>query len=402
MTTLGYRELVNRDVLAWVVVSLVGKLPLAMAPLAMVFLTRELPGGYALGATLAAVYVVGEVLGAALLGLLLDTARLRGQLSAGLAVGAVAFGVLAFAQSMWLLVAAAFLAGAGPSTTPGGLRAVLLGLLPDDHVPRAMSMEAMLTQVTWAVAPALVTVVALGVAPQAPAVVAASGTAIAAWLVWILPRGHVTSRKGSATTRTVLSAWPIYLISAAALAQLAVAELVLPALLEYRGIAVGWAGVLLTGFAACSAVGALVYGWRRWPGGLRAQGFVLLVITAACVVFVALGTSLLVIAIALLAAGLFQSGVLVTRSLVLRERLPVGAHAAGFSMMYAVTGVGYGLTASAAAWVLGHGTPEWAVLGGVAITLVLTAISALAERRQRADQRVTHPRSGSTAATTPP
>ena len=42
----------------------------------------------------------------------------------------------------------------------------------------------------------------------------------------------------------------------------------------------------------------------------------------------------------------------------------------------------YGLTAVVAAWALDVGSPIWAVFGGVAVTLVLTAVSAAAERRQ--------------------
>ncbi len=378
----GYRDLANRDVLTTAVVTVAAKLPMSMTPLMMVFLTRNLPGGYVLAASLTAVYVLGEVLGAGVLGLLLDPSRMRGQLSAGLLVGAGAFTTLALTSNVTVMVVAAFVAGAGPSTTPGGLRAMLLGLVPDALVPKAMGFDAMITQVVWAVAPALVTVLALSVDRRAPVVVSVSLIVVAAWLVFILPRGHVTSRSGTAKVRVVASAWPIYLVSAAALAQLAVAELVLPALLEHRGIGIGWTGPLLTGFAACSALGAVLYGLRPWPGSLRAQGLVLLVITATCVGAVALFPNLPGIAGALLAAGLFQSGVLVTRSLALRERLPVGAHAAGFSMMYAVTGAGYGLTAVVAAWALDVGSPVWAVLGGVTVTLVLTAISAAAERRQ--------------------
>ncbi|MCR3752962.1 MFS transporter [Lentzea californiensis] len=378
----GYRDLANRDVLACAVVTVAAKLPMSMTPLMMVFLTRGLPGGYVLAASLVAVYVLGEVLGAALLGLFLDPSRMRGQLSVGLLVGAGAFTTLALTQNVTVLAIAAFVAGAGPSTTPGGLRAMLLGLVPDALVPKAMGFDAMITQVVWAVAPALVTVLALSVDHRAPVVVSVSLVVVAAWLVFILPRGHVTSRSGTAKPRVVASAWPIYLVSAAALVQLAVAELVLPALLEHRGIGIGWIGPLLMGFAACSALGAVLYGLRPWPGTFRTQGLVLLVVTATCVGALALFPNLPGIAGALLAAGLFQSGVLVTRSLALRERLPVGAHAAGFSMMYAVTGAGYGLTAVVAAWAMDVGSPVWAVFGGVAVTLVLTAVSAAAEHRQ--------------------
>ena len=77
----GYRDLANRDVLACAVVTVAAKLPMSMTPLMMVFLTKDLSGGYVLAASLTAVYVLGELLGAGLLGLLLDPSRMRGQLA---------------------------------------------------------------------------------------------------------------------------------------------------------------------------------------------------------------------------------------------------------------------------------------------------------------------------------
>src|SRR5262249_23145392 len=145
--------------------------------------------------------------------------------------------------------------------------------------------------------------------------------------------------------RTLAGGWPIYLTSAAALSLIATAELVLPALLEQRHLHVGWAGPLLTAFAAVSAIGSFCYGLRTWPGSVRAQSLVFLLVTAASVCLVALLPGLPGIAVGLLAAGLFQSCVLVTRNLSLRDRLPESAHAAGYSVMYAVQGVGYSLTA---------------------------------------------------------
>ncbi|MCZ9341697.1 hypothetical protein NGM37_28450, partial [Streptomyces sp. TRM76130] len=94
---------------------------------------------------------------------------------------------------------------------------------------------------------------------------------------------------------------------------------------------------------------------------------------------------------ALLLAGVFQSGVMVTRSLSLRERLPEDAHAAAYSVMYAVQGVGYSATASLSAVALDLATPSVAILGGVAITLVITAVSAFAERGPRPCTRADPP-----------
>ncbi|MFI0507502.1 MFS transporter [Streptomyces albogriseolus] len=375
----------TRELLLWALISLASKAPVAMAPLALVFLSRESPGGYTLGASLASAYVLGEVVGAPLLGTRLSRGRMRRELSAGLLAGALAFGALPLAHSAPspVLLALAFLAGAAPAACPGGLRASLTKLVSDDLVPRALSAEATLTQCIWAAAPGLVVLLALQVHPGAPLLLGAVLAATASLLLLRLPEPQAPEparRTATPMTRTLLSGWPVYLTSAAAMAMLATAELVLPALLEERHIAVGWSGPLLAGFALASAAGALCYGLRTWPGSARVQSLILLAVTAACVCLITLLPGLGGIAVALLLAGVFQSGVMVTRNLSLREHLPEHAHAAGYSVMYAVQGVGYSVTASLSAVALDLASPSAAILSGVAITLLITAVSAFAER----------------------
>ncbi|MBO0880000.1 MAG: hypothetical protein J2P17_06455 [Mycobacterium sp.] len=380
---MGYQRLVAPSVLIWSIVSIVGKLPITMAPLGLVFLVRETPGGYVLGATLAASYVLGEVAGAAGQGMWLRQHRIRSHLAIGFTIGAMAFAGLALMPlaSAPVLIALAFLAGAGPAASPGGLRSLLTGMVEEAEVPQALSVEVMLSQVVRAGAPALVVLMATNMSPVAPVALAAASTGSAALLVHLLPASGAeqSAQRSEGRWRTVMSGWPIYLTSAAAMSLLATAELVLPALLDYRGIPVSWAGPMLTAFAVASVIGAFCYGLRAWPGSARGQALVFLVVTSGCVALVALlpGAG---IAVALLAAGLFQSGILVTRNLALREQLPTDLHAPAYSVMYAVQGVGYSLTATAAAAVLSHAAPSTAILGGVAITLALTAVSWLAER----------------------
>jgi predicted MFS family arabinose efflux permease len=166
------------------------------------------------------------------------------------------------------------------------------------------------------------------------------------------------------------------------MALLALAELVLPALLAQRSIAVGWAGPLLAGFSIASALGATAYGLRaRWPGSLRAQSFAFQLAVAACVAVIATAASPPWIAVGLLVAGVFQSGVMVTRNLSLREALPPSAHAAAYSMLYAAVGVGYATSAALAGVVQAAATPSIAVLSGVGLALVLMAASAWGEWR---------------------
>ncbi|TWF93845.1 MFS transporter [Saccharopolyspora dendranthemae] len=381
-----YRDLMTPELLLWGLIALASKAPVAMAPLALVFFSRATPGGYALGATLASAYVLGEVVGAPLLGSRLGRGRMRPQLVIGLLCGAVAFGalpLLATGSPGWV-IATAFLAGAGPAACPGGIRSLLTRLVGDRDVARALSAEAMLTQITWAVAPALVVLLALQVHPGAPLVLCALLALLAGGL---LLRLHEPATQSTATraptsmSRAVMAGWPVYLTSAAAMAMLATAELVLPALLEDRAIAVGWSGPLLAAFALASAFGAFCYGLRRWPGAVEAQSLVFLTATACCVTLIVLLPGVAGIAVGLMLAGVFQAGVMVTRNLSLRQQLPEQAHAAAYSMMYAVQGAGYSLTATLSAVALQVATPATAVIGGVAVTLVITAICAVAERR---------------------
>lgn len=73
--------------------------------------------------------------------------------------------------------------------------------------------------------------------------------------LWLLPAdwgADDTSgedRTGASLLRLLTGAWPVYVMGAASLALLGLAELVLPAMLEQRGVGVGWSGPLLTGMA---------------------------------------------------------------------------------------------------------------------------------------------------------
>jgi hypothetical protein len=389
----SYGQLATRPMLNWAFVSICARLPVAMAPLALVFLVRQRPGGYALGAGLAAAYVIGEVAGAAVLGPRLTPRRARFQLAAGLALGACSFaglGLLPHAP-VPVLGILAVLAGAAPAATSGGLRTLLTAQLPDRLVVKALSAESILTYGVWTAAPALTVALALSIAASLPLVLAGVLMAAAACGMRGLPAGweaDSVDREVASMVQTLAGAWPIYLTGAASISLLALAELVLPALLKQRSIGVGWAGLLLAGFSIASALGAALYGLRgRWPGTMRVQSLVLLLGVTTCVILAATVPSLVWIAAALLVAGLLQSGVQLTRNLSLREALPSSAHAAAYSVMYAATGAGYAASAILAGAVQSAASPSVAILAGAGLTLLLTAASALGELRPRRQKR---------------
>jgi hypothetical protein len=394
---MSYRDLASRPVLNWALVFTGARLPVAAAPLALVFLARERPGGYALGAALAAAYVIGEVAGAAVLGPRLNPQRARRQLAAGLTLGACSFaglGLLPHADPVVLAVLAV-LAGAAPAAAPGGLRTLLTAQLPEELVAKALSAESVLTNCVWTAAPALTVGIALRITASGPLVLAAVLMTASAAGMRALPAGRGTDsgdREGISKTRALTRAWPIYLTAAAAMSLLALAELALPALLGQRAIGVGWAGPLLAGFSIASIFGTALYGTRRsWPGSLRTQSLVLLTAMTACVTLAATAPSLAWIAAALALTGLLEPGVQLSRTLSLREALPPSAHAAGYSVMYAAAGAGYAVTAALTGAVQHAASPSAAILAGAGLTLILTAASAsrelVSQRRRAATSR---------------
>lgn len=381
---MSYREVMTKDVVRWGVVAIGARMPVAAAPLAVVFLVRERPGGYAFGAVLAAVYVVGEIIGAPLLGVRLRAERARPQLAVGLGVGALAFaglGALSHTHPV-VLGFLAFVAGAAPAAATGGLRALLNSVVPEKAAAQALSVESMLTFGIWAVSPAAVTGLAIGLSPVLPPLLCAALMASSVAGLWMLPvgwRSDAGDRGGEPMARILVRAWPIYVTGAASLSMLALAELVLPALLEQRGMAVGWAGPLLAGLALGSAVGSFAYGLRPWPGRLRTQSMVLMFSVTGCLALVALVPSVGLLFAVLGVAGFAQAGAMLTRNLSLREILPPSALAAGYSVMYAAVGAGYAASGSLAGALLSVASPSTAILAGVGLGVVLTVVGVLGE-----------------------
>ncbi|BBC34155.1 hypothetical protein SGFS_054490 [Streptomyces graminofaciens] len=383
-----YRDVASKQVLIWACTAVASRMPVAMAPLALVFLVRERPGGYTLGAALAAAYVIGEIICAPVLGMRLDPAHGRRHLAAGLVGGTVGFvglGVLADAHPV-VLAAFAFLAGAAPAAVAGGQRAMLTSLVPERAVAQALSAESMLMSGVWAVSPVAVAGLALGVAPRVPLLLAAVLMAASVAGMWLLPAGWDKGEQDGQTDRSklrvLIRAWPVYVTGAASLTLLGLTELTLPALLEQRGIAVGWSGPMLAGLAVGAGLGAFVYGLKPWPGRLRARSVVLMCGMSVFVTLAALIPGAAGIAVALVLAGTLQSGALITRNLSLREAVPPGAVAAGYSVMYAAAGAGYAATGSLAGGLLQVVAPSTAVLAGVLVTLLLTGLGWWGEVRR--------------------
>lgn len=222
-----------------------------------------------------------------------------------------------------LAVALAAVAGAAAAAAPGALRTMAEDLAPRKHIHTALSLESTLNMAVWAASPALVSVLALGVGPQTPFLLATLATLAATAALWLLPdKAGTTGEEQRAPLKQALTAWPVYLTSIAVMYLLASIELTLPALLEHRDLPVTYSGPILTGFALASIVGGLVYGARTWSGRVERQSTVLLLVMIAGVAATAAASTWPAIAGLLALTGLLQAVVLITRNLTLREKLP--------------------------------------------------------------------------------
>ncbi|MBQ1094448.1 MFS transporter [Streptomyces sp. B93] len=394
---MSYRALAGKQTLLWSFTVAAGRLPVAMAPLAFIFLAKEASGDYARGAVLAAGYTVAEAVGAPFLGARLRNRPHRREIAIGLLTSAVFFAGLAALPDAPLgasVIMAAAAGGAG-AAVPGALRAMVADLVPAKDLNSALSWESSLNMAVWAASPALVASAATWWSATIPFYASAASATAAAACIFALPertgRSH-TDVPLKAVARRLTAAWPIYLTSAAAMYLLATVELSLPALLEHRELPAAASGPLLTGFALASIVGGLVYGLRNWPGSPERHSTIFLPATIAAAASAAAVPVLGGLAVVLLAAGLFQAVVLIARNLSLQRALPSDLHAVGYSLQYAGSGVGYGLSAGATGVLLNWTNPTTTILITAGVTLLLTAGSALGKPHPmvREPERVSH------------
>jgi len=150
-------------------------MPAAMAALALVFLGNHAADSYAAGAILGGSYALGEAAFAPWRGRVLDRgpgAGVHRELSVALlGSAAVLFALALLGQArapLNLLVAFAVAAAALPAGVPGGYRALLTEILDEETLLVAFSWDAVLLEIEWLIAPALVTAALLTSQPAAP------------------------------------------------------------------------------------------------------------------------------------------------------------------------------------------------------------------------------------------
>lgn len=363
--------------------TLVGRLPNATAPIAIVLFIRAEGGTYSLAGALAAVYGVSNAVGQPLLGRLVD---LFGQPRIQLPSAVVsALGMAAFAftgpDSLALAYVAVGVAGLFTPPLEGGLRALWPSVLgKEEQVHRAYAMDAIAQEVMFTVGPLLITgCVALWSEQAALLVVNAIGVLGALSVVLSQPSRAWRSAPreahwlGALRSPGLIALLGAFLFIGMALGSITVAGVSYAD--EHGGDAVyGW---LMAAIGLGALIGGSVYGARQWAGVPEKRLTVLVALLALCYWPLTLTPGAVAMTALAGVAGIFLAPALACAFIIVDRHAPRGTVTEAFSWLVTTFGVGASLGTAVAGPVVEWGgtVGGFAVpgLAGVAALLVLLA-----------------------------
>ncbi|MEV8316954.1 MFS transporter [Streptomyces sp. NPDC059900] len=363
--------------------TLVGRLPNATAPIAIVLFIRAEGGTYSLAGALAAVYGVANAVGQPLLGRLVDLCgQPRIQLPAAV-VSAVAMASFAFTGPDALVLAYVSVGVAGLFTPPleGGLRALWPSVLgKEEQVHTAYAMDAIAQEVMFTVGPLLVTgCVALWSEQAALLVVNAVGVLGALSVVVSQPSRAWRSAPreahwlGALRSPGLIALLGAFLFIGMALGSITVAGVSYAD--EHGGDAVyGW---MMAALGLGALVGGSVYGARQWAGVPEKRLTGLVALLALCYWPLTLTPGAVAMTALAAVAGVFLAPAIACAFIIVDRHAPRGTVTEAFSWLVTTFTVGASLGTAAAGPVVEWGGTRWGFavpgLAGVAALLVLLA-----------------------------
>lgn len=366
--------------------TLLGRLPNAMAALAVVLFLRSQGAGYGLAGGLSALYGLAVALGQPLLGRAVDR---RGQprvMTAAALLSAAGFALLAVCgpHPLAVAVAAVLLAGAATPPLEGGLRALWPAVLRSEgQVHRAYALDAAAQEVLFTLGPLLVTLTVAAVS-QAAAVLLTGVLGVAGTLVVVT---SAPSRAWRAAPReahwlgALRSTGLAVLLAACFFLGIALGALSLAAVAYGDAHGGGPAAAyVLAANGAGALIGGLGYGARAWTGPPERRLRLLSVCLAACYPPLLLTPSLPWMLPLAALAGVFLAPTLACAFVVVDRHAPAGTVTEAFSWVVTAVGVGSALGTAAAGAVAEHAGVASAfgaaAAGGAAGTAVLLGTRA--------------------------
>jgi MFS family permease len=328
--------------------AVVGRMPTAMAGLAIVLLVREGGGSYAVAGTVAAAYSVALALTSPLLGRLVDRVGQTRVLAGCAGASVLAFAALAAVgrgASPVLLGALAALAGGSIPPVAACMRALWSELLGDGgRLQAAFAVESTAQELIFVVGPPLVALLAALLSPAAAvlgtAVLLLAGTAVFAATpasrAW-RPRRRAADWAGplrSPGIRTVLAA--IVLLATA----FGTVEVTVVAGAEQLGSRT-LAGPLLALWAVGSLVGGLAFGSRASGRGPEQRMIGLLALVVAGIALLAVAAGVAQLAAGMVLAGLGIAPAIACLSLLVDRLAPAGTVTEAFTWVTTAFATGF-------------------------------------------------------------
>jgi MFS family permease len=319
---------------ALMAVALLVRLPIGINGLAVVLFLREETGTFSVAGAVAGGLALGTGVGAPFMGRLVDRVGtgVLVPLAFANATALVALVVLGSADTPAPALVTAVLAGALVPPNPSVLRARFPDLLGHDPrlVASVYALDSVLLEVGFVLGPLLVAVFVAAAEPQAAIVFSAAavltGSLLFAALLPPPPAARVArDRSGDGLLGAlrapgiqtlVLTMFPVGVAIGAL-------EVAVPAFSRQEGAAEA-AGVLLAVWSVGSAAGGLVYGARPRRGSLAAVHLRLTYLLPLAFVPVLAATSLPLMAVLLLPAGMLIAPIIATRNELASAAAPPG------------------------------------------------------------------------------
>jgi MFS family permease len=377
----------------WLAAASLARLPQTMLPVALVLTAHASTGSFVGSGLLSGAGALTYAVCAPWRGRQMDRATLPRALgwsllgsTAGLVTTAIA--AAAGAPLVVLLALVVVAAGCGAGVT-GAYRSLLPYVLRPEQLKQAYAIDAVALQLAWIGGPALASVVAALVGPQACVGAVAAVLATGALLSWTLPRREpVSGTRQSTSVRTMLvRLWVPLLLNAGIGINLGAFDVALPALLAGHGRPTTNGGLVLAGIFATSAISGVVYAALPATNPLRRARTLtvawMLIAVYGLLVAVAAGTPALGLAIAcLLIAGLAFAPGDTSAMLLVPEQVAEDRLAEAFGYFAAFGYLGTAAASPVAGWLVTRfGADAGLLLAGVAPLFTAVVVPMVRLRR---------------------
>ena len=325
-------------VAALIASTLLARFPIGINALALILYLREQTGSYAVAGVVAGGLAAGAGVGAPVQGRLVDRLGQRRVLVPLAFIHAAALGgVVALTElgaPTVVLLACSTAAGFAIPPTSSVLRSMWPSLLRErqDLIPAAYALDSVLIELIFVLGPLLTAVIATLMSPAAALIVSAASVMIGTIAFTaqapsraILPDPEATAAAGRFGALSSPGVRSLVLTSLPAGIGIGICEVTLPAFSEASSGSRELAGLLLAMWSLGSAAGGLAFGaWTRRPPLQRVHLAVTALLPLALLPLAA-ASSIPVMALLVLPAGMFIAPLLATRNELIGWVAPPGA-----------------------------------------------------------------------------